>query len=316
MVKYVLTGVDGGLGHYAANFALEIAPPGTNLTFTTFSLNNIPADTLKSWREKGATVIEANYDEIEGLKAAFVGAEAVNLISTWAFGRRAQQAQNVIDAAKANGVRRICYTSFVDADDPRSVADMPFLPRDHKMTEELIRTSGLEYNIQRDYLYQDNMCVFFAPSWNFNDHKWLFNSHNVPGAYVAKEDCGRVLGALLLGRGEPNKVYTITGPVAVTDKEMFDWYCNLTGYKGEFVDVPDDELRAHWLGRGLPDDVSGDFSNIPMKLCIEDLLCCGQILAEGFMTQPTNHVELLTGRKPLPYQEALVKYKNGLDKFL
>lgn len=59
------------------------------------------------------------------------------------------------------GVRRICYTSFVGADDPAHITDMPFLPRDYKQTEALIIASGLEYNIQRDYLYIYNIPNFF-----------------------------------------------------------------------------------------------------------------------------------------------------------
>ncbi|KAJ5378782.1 hypothetical protein N7509_011901 [Penicillium cosmopolitanum] len=124
---------------------------------------------------------------MNSLRAVFAGAEAVTLISTWAFGRRHQQAQNVIDAAKECGVRRICYTSFVGADDPAPVDEMPFLPRDHKQTEALIHASGLEYNIQRDYLYVDNIPNFFAPSWKFCDNRWISNSGGVPGAYVARE---------------------------------------------------------------------------------------------------------------------------------
>lgn len=37
------------------------------------------------------------------------------------------------------------------ADNPAPIHEMPFLPRDHKLTEALIRASGLEYNIQRDF---------------------------------------------------------------------------------------------------------------------------------------------------------------------
>lgn len=108
---------------------------------------------------------------MSSFESVLAGAEAVTLISTWAFGHRHQQAQNVIDAAKSCGVRRICYTSFVGADDPAPIHEMPFLPRDYKQTEALIRASGLEYNIQRDFLYIDNIPNFFAPSWKFCENR-------------------------------------------------------------------------------------------------------------------------------------------------
>ncbi|KAJ5113236.1 hypothetical protein N7456_001770 [Penicillium angulare] len=312
MPKYVLTGVGGNIGSTAASYALEIAPPDTTLVFTTSDPTKIPTQTLESWRAKGATLSAASYDAIESLKAVFAGAEAVNLISTWAFGRRHEQAQNVIDAAKACGVQRICYTSFVGADDPAPVNEMPFLPRDHKNTEALIRASGLEYNIQRDYLYIDNIPSFFAPSWKSCGNRWIFNSHDVPGAYVAREDCGRVHAALLLGRGKPNTVYDVTGPEAVTDRQVFQWICSEFGDKGEFIDMPDEELREYWVQRGLPTDIS-EPSPLPMKLCVDDLLCCGEMVARGYMAETSNAVESLTGHKPLSFQETLLGYKHAFS---
>lgn len=312
MPKYVLTGVSGNIGRIAASYALEIAPPGTSLVFTTSDPNRIPTATLESWKAKGATISAASYDDVSSLERVFAGAEAVNLISTWAFGRRHEQAQNVINAAKACGVRRICYTSFVGADDPAPVQEMPFLPRDHKQTEALIRESGLEYNIQRDYLYIDNIPNFFAPSWKFCGNKWIFNSHGVAGAYVTREDCARVHAALLLGKGEPNTVVDVTGPEAVTDQQVFEWICENFGSQGEFVDLPDDELRDYWIKLGLPTTVT-EPSPLPMKLCVDDLLCCGEMVAKGYMAKTSDAVEKLTGRKPVPFQEALLKYKQAFS---
>ncbi|RKK88912.1 hypothetical protein BFJ68_g5113 [Fusarium oxysporum] len=316
MPKYVLTGADGNLGRIAASFATEIAKPGDELVFTTYKDEATPADLRKSWTDKGAKVVTATYDDIESLKAAFQGAEAVSLISTWLFGEgRRRQAQTVVDAAKACGVKRVCYTSFCGAGiEAENEEDIPFLPRDHHFIEKIIYGSGLEYNIQRNYLYADNIPTLFAPSWKFCGDRWLVNTHGKAGAYVAREDCGNVLAALLLGRGEPNKVYEITGPKAVTNEEVFKWMCEQTGYSGEIVDLPDEELKRWWLDHGLPTDFFGDFSKLPMKLCIGDLLCCGEMVAREFMAETNDNVEKLTGRKPIPYQEALLQYKDFFPK--
>ncbi|KAJ5614189.1 hypothetical protein N7528_007843 [Penicillium herquei] len=306
MPKYVLTGVGGSIGGTAASYALEIAPSDSIFVFTTSDPAKIPTEKLEAWKAKGATILEASYDDPSSLERAFAGAEAVNLISTWAFGHRCEQAQNVINAAKSCGVRRICYTSFVGADDPAPVDEMPFLPRDHKRTEALIRASGLEYNIQRDYLYIDNIPNLFAPSWKFCGDRWLFNSHGVAGAYISREDCGRVHAALLLGKGEPNTVYDVTGPEAVTDEQVFRWICSNLGVEGQFVDMLDEELREYWIQQGIPTSVF-EPSQIPMKLCVDDLLCCGEMLARGYMAKTSNSVEFLTGRKPVSFQETLLK---------
>ncbi|KAJ8523739.1 hypothetical protein ON010_g17379 [Phytophthora cinnamomi] len=209
------------------------------------------------------------------------------------------------------GVKRFCYTSGAGAGvDAKTEEDIPYLLRDHHYIEQLVYASGLQYNIQRNCLYADNIPMYFAPSWKFCGDKWLTNSHGQKGCYVSRDDCGRVLGALLLGKGEPNTVYEITGPDAVSHEEIFEFMSTEVGYKGEMVDMPDEELQKWWLDRGLPKDVYGDFSQLPMKLCIGDLLCSGEMVANGCMTPASDAVEKLTGRKPTNWKDAIIKYKD------
>lgn len=118
-----------------------------------------------------------------------------------------------------------------------------------------------------------------------------------------------------MGRAEPNTCHVVTGPVAVTDREVFDYMNSKSGYKAQFVDMSDEELAKWWRERGLSDDaVNGDFSKLPMKLCIPDLLCCGEMVREGHMELVTDTVEKLTGRKPQGYKENFVKYEGLFPK--
>lgn len=315
MPKYILTGCDGNIGRVAASYALTLAKPGDELVLTSHKPSAIHADLSREWTGKGASIQELDYSDPANLERVFAGADAVSFISTWLIGEgRRQQHRNVIDAAKAAGVKRICYTSFVGADLGDGGEDMPFLPRDHAYTEKLIIASGLQYNIQRNYLYMDNVPQFFAQTWHFTGDKWLCNSGGEKGAFVAREDCGRVLGALLMGKGEPNTIYTVTGPQAVTYKEIFNWMAEQSGYKGQFVEVSDEELEKWWKERGLPYDVYGDFSKLPCKLCMYDLLCCGQMVAWGHMKETTDVVEQLTGRKAVGFKDYLLRYKEIFPK--
>lgn len=318
--KYVLTGVGGGIGSVAADFALEIAQPDQKLVFSTTSIAKLPVDKVAAWRAKGVEVVEADYESVASLEKVFENAEAIAWISTWAIFHRPQQAANVLAAAKTAGVRRVLYSSFVGAGlgvdteeglqkDVRK--ELPFLPQDHALTERLIRESGLVWNVQRNYLYQDNTAVFFSGAWKFCGDRWLNNSGGKKGAYVAREDCGRVFGALLLGRGEENRAYYVTGPEAVPDREMFDYMNSKSGYKAQFVDMDDDELRQWWAERGMvADALKALESDLPLKLCQDDLLCCGQMVRWGHMEEVTDTVEKLTGRKALSYPENFVKYES------
>lgn len=58
MPKYVLTGVGGNIGSSAASYALEIAPPGSTLVFSTSNPNKIPKGARDIWLEKGETILQ------------------------------------------------------------------------------------------------------------------------------------------------------------------------------------------------------------------------------------------------------------------
>ncbi len=312
MSKYVLTGVDGLLGSVAADYAIEIAHPDQKLTFTSFKLSTIPAEAIKRWKAAGVEILAASYDDTASLAIAFKDAESITLISTrWLGDTRRRQHKTVIDAAKACGVKRINYTSFIGAGLEK---DVPFLPQDHKYTEGLIYASGLQYCIQRNYLYSDNIPQLFAPSWKMCGDKWTLNSGGAPGAYVAREDCSRVCAALLLGHGTPNTVYHISGPKAVTDQEIMEYICKKTGYKCEIEPMTDEQLDKYWADKGLPRTVFEDFSKLPMKMCIPDLTSCGEVVRRGLMGQVTDSVEKLTGKKPKTFQEVVDGYADILPK--
>ncbi|RLN87132.1 hypothetical protein BBJ28_00018329, partial [Nothophytophthora sp. Chile5] len=144
MVKYVLTGADGNLGGFAAEFVADNKKPEDEIIFTSYTLSAIPADKVAGWESKGVKVVAASYDDVDSLKKIFEGAEAIAFISTWLIGEgRRQQARNVIQAAKESNVKRICYTSFVGAGSDKPNDQVPFLPRDHHYVESQIYASGL-----------------------------------------------------------------------------------------------------------------------------------------------------------------------------
>lgn len=319
MPKYILAGVDGHLGSVAASYALDLAQPGDEFIFTSPKPGFIPRSLLQSWLARGAKILMVSYDDPANLVRAFTGADAVAFISSpnnMAGRRRRAQHGNVVRACRDAGVPRIVYTSLVgadagadnDDDDDDDDNHVPVLARDHAYTERLIRDSGLHWNIQRDYLYFDNVAEVFAPCWKACGDRWVCNSAGAKAAFVAREDCGRVLGALLMGKGEVNSVYTVTGPEAVSNREIFEWVAKETGYAGRFEEVDDGELEDFWREKGLPQSpvYEGGFeSKIPGKMGLENLEDYGRLVKLGFLSQETDAVVRLTGRRPLTFADSL-----------
>ncbi|KAG7387054.1 hypothetical protein PHYBOEH_008376 [Phytophthora boehmeriae] len=221
----------------ATSSASQHRDPEDHLELTSYNLKLIPEDVVAGWSSKGADAVDASYGDIEGIKKLLEGAEAVEFISPWLFGDgRRNQSKNVCRAAKEIGVK-----------------------------QKTVKECGLDFNIQRNWLYMDNIPTLFTPPWQFSGNKWLSSSHGVPDRIQ--------------------------------------------------VDMSDEELTKWWLDRSLPTDVAtGDFPQLPMKLCIGDAICCGTELGNGSMQNTSDTVEKLTGRKPARYQDYLLKYKDIFPK--
>ncbi|EFW99885.1 nucleoside-diphosphate-sugar epimerase [Grosmannia clavigera kw1407] len=313
MGKYVLSGVDGQLGSVAAQHVLALASPTDKLVFTSPVVERIPPEIAKEWKDKGIEIQYASYDDPASMEKAFENADTVSLISTWMIGDiRRKQHRQAVAAAKAAGAKRICYTSYIGAG---TAENTPLVASDHRDTEEAIVESGIPYNIQRNNFYLDNYFrTLFPMAQNVCGGKWHWNSNGTPASFVAKADCSRVVAALLLGKGEPNTIYNVTGPEMVSDYTFIDMVRKYTGWKGELVASTDEELYEYWGGRGVPKTVTGDFSKSPIPLCVDDIVTNTTEIRNGTMGVVSDAVEKLTGRKPSSSRDVMLLYKDVLPK--
>ncbi|KAH6670038.1 hypothetical protein B0J14DRAFT_486490, partial [Halenospora varia] len=313
-----LQGVDGRLGTLAADCAVKIAMSDQHLVFTSYTVDAIPVETVLWWREDGVETIvtTANCDDVDSLRKFMEGAEAVSFVSTWLLGEtRRRQHKNVIDTSVLLPIApRICYTSFVSAGLPGPKFSLPFLSQVYNYTESLIFASNLTYNIQRNYLYADNIPHLFAPSWKLYGDTWPLNLNGVAGAYVARSDCAHVCVALLLGRGIPNTVPNVSGPESITDVEIMSYIYIKTGYSAQIIPMTDAELDAYWVAKGLPRTVFGDFEKLQMKLCVDDLTSCREVVRRGLMGEVTDTVEVLTEEKAKGWREVVNGYEGILPR--
>ncbi len=109
------------------------------------------ARTPEKVKAPGVEVRPGSYDDRGALEEAFDGIDTVLLVSGMdAPDRRIVQHRNVIEAAKAAGVRKMVYTSVQGP-----AADSAFSPivRSNRRTEEDLRASGLDWVIGRNGIY-------------------------------------------------------------------------------------------------------------------------------------------------------------------
>ena len=148
----VITGATGNLGQHVIASLLKSVPAASIIAAVR---NPAKAADLAA---RGVQVRQADYNDGASLDAAFKGATKILLISSSEVGQRAQQHQNVIDAAKRAGVSLLAYTSVLRADtSPLGLA------AEHVITEAAIRASGLPYTFLRNGWYLENHTDTLAP---------------------------------------------------------------------------------------------------------------------------------------------------------
>lgn len=141
-MKVVITAVSGQLGAAIANKAIE-----------EFGKENVvgTARTPEKAKSLGIKVFKADYNSKEDFVKAFQGIDAVVLISGMGNPNdRIGQHQNVINASKESGVKKIVYTSIIGKPG-NSTFDA--IVNSNRQTEVDIIASKLEYAIGRNGLY-------------------------------------------------------------------------------------------------------------------------------------------------------------------
>jgi len=304
-MRYIVTGTDGQLGgRVAANMLNEVS--GEQLIFTCPILSRLPKEKIEAWEKQGVTVKEANYDNKAQMIEAFKGGDRIYIVSGVIIGpERVEQHKNVIDAAIAVGVSHITYTSFLGAN--REGYTQYVLP-DHTETEKYLRETGVDYNIMRNNLYMENYLTNSVMLANISENKWVTTADDGKATFIAKDDSGRVATALLLGKGEHNKDYDVTGGELVSQREICDMIVKASGINYEYVTLNNNEFYEYLDSIHIPRDSHGDYSKSPVPWCSNDMVTNESSIRDGLMAIETDTVEKLTGRKPLCARDLVEKY--------
>ncbi|WP_025682839.1 SDR family oxidoreductase [Paenibacillus maysiensis] len=301
--KTIITGVDGQFGSSVAKGILKTVAP-ESLIFTSPSPEN-----LEQYRKLGVDVRKADFNSVESIKDAFEGGEQFFLVSMPIIGeKRVQMHKNAVDGAVAAGVKKIVYTSFLGAGDDENPA---LVTVDHRITEKYVQQSGLKWNFMRDSQYFESLLRYGLPD-ALNKGEWIFNYGEGKCAFISREDCAKTAVALLLGKGEDNTTYDVTGPELLSADDIVRITTEITGRPLRFVNKTDDEMYALWDSLGVPRNTDQGMKNSPIPWCSDDMVTGGRALREGLMAVLSDDVEKLTGEKRKTIREMIQEaYDHG-----
>lgn len=239
-----VTGANGQLGQKVIQTLLN-----TEKANTIVALVRNP-DNAHALKQLGVVIRQADYNKPETLKSAFEGVEKLLLISGTEFGKRFEQHKAVIDAAMAQNVSLIAYTSLLKAD-----TSPLLLAREHKQTEAYFKDVSAPFVFLRNGWYTEN----------YTDNvDSVLQMGAVAGAAkqgvlstASRQDYADAAVAVLLSsQNQAGKIYELAGDTGFTLMEYASTLSEITDEDIGFLDMDESAYREALIKVGLPEGMA------------------------------------------------------------
>ncbi|PXW59601.1 NAD(P)H dehydrogenase (quinone) [Grimontella sp. AG753] len=235
-----ITGATGQLGALAVEELLKTVNASELVAIVR---NPAKADALA---QKGVVVRQADYGDQAALTAALSGVEKLLLVSSSEVGQRAAQHRNVINAAKAAGVKFIAYTSLLHAD------KSPLgLHVEHVETEKMLADSGIPYALLRNGWYTENYLAS-APA-ALAHGVFIGAAGDGKIASATRADYAAAAARVISTEGHAGKVYELAGDSAWTLSELAAELSKQSGKPVVYQNLSEADFAGALKGVGLPD---------------------------------------------------------------
>ncbi|HSB97672.1 MAG TPA: NAD(P)H-binding protein, partial [Spongiibacteraceae bacterium] len=214
----------------------------------------------------------------------------VLLISSNEVGKRMTQHRNVVDAARAAGVKLLAYTSILHADrNPMSLA------AEHRATEEYIRAAGMPFVLLRNGWYTENYTMNIA---SVMQHNILLGSARDGRISSAARADLAVAAAIVLAdavQKHAGNVYELAGDDAFTLAQYAAEIARQSGRPIVYRDLPEADYKAVLQQAGVPEIFAAVFAESDAHAAVDVLY------------EDNRELSRLIGRPTTPFATSIAK---------
>jgi uncharacterized protein YbjT (DUF2867 family) len=242
----------------------------------------------------GAEVVIADFDRTETLADALQGVERAFLLTNSSERAEGQQS-NFVDLAPRAGVKHIVKLSQWAASTDSPVRFLRY----HAAVEQKIHESAMAYTFLRPNLFMQGLLSFRETI--LGQGRFFAAVGDARISAVDVRDIASAAAAALVEEGHGGQIYNLTGPQALSHREMAEKLSSVLGRRIDFVDIPPDAMREMLIKVGLPawqaDGLIEDYAHY----------------ARGEAAEVTTGVQDATGRPPRSFDDFARDYAHAFS---
>ncbi|WP_107039566.1 SDR family oxidoreductase [Brumimicrobium mesophilum] len=283
--------VTGATGEFGKHAVQQLIAKGVNTS--DISVLSRSMEKANNYKADGITVKIGDYSNYDSLVKAFEGVDKLLFVSSSEIENRAAQHQNVVNAAKAVGVKHVAYTSFM-RNQERDDSAIAFLQDSHLKTENWIKESGMTYTFLQNATYMDMLPMFIGEQV-LETGVIMQPAQNGKSSLVLRQELAEAAAVVLTSDGHDNKEYPLVNNQAITYNEVAETIAQISGKDITYQSPSPEEYQATLKTYGVPDEYIGLFTAFSVAQ------------ANGELEMSDNSLEKLLGRKPTTAKEFLTK---------
>ncbi len=239
--------------------------------------------------------IEFDFNKPATVKKALIGVEKVFLVTPTS-DKAVEMTSNFVKAAKEAGVKHIVKLSSLSAS-----TEATTLGKWHRECEKIIEQSGIPYTFLRPTFFMQNFTTSYLEDIKIQGAFHL-PCGNGKVSLIDVKDIAAAAVAALTRPGHENKIYTLTGPEALTLTEVADIFTEKLNKMVTYLDIAEEGYendpqkrkegaRSMLKAKGLSDWLVGA------------LLETYRSIKSGNQAVVTNTVQEITGKQPTKFTQ-------------
>lgn len=248
-----ITGASGQLGRLVIKHLIAQQVPAQEIIAVVRDPQKV--DDLK---KLGIQIKQGDYNKPETLKTALAGANRILLISSNEIGKRLEQHQAVVDAAKILKPELIAYTSILKAD-----TSTLSLAQEHLATENYIAQSGLNYSFLRNGWYIENYTMSLP---SILEHQTVFGAAEDGKIAAATRNDFALAAAKILTSSNPKKIYELAGDQAFTLSDFAKAVSEVYNKDVKYQNLPEEDFKKLLIQVGLPEAFASMLAETESKI--------------------------------------------------